>query len=413
MKEDVTMTFDRKTICLLVMVFVMGVEAVMVCASPQLIEVTGEYTTFEHLRETANIAEDRARTEAKRMAVEKTAVYVKNFSRQQGYALSLDEITVLAAGIVYVQSENVQREVSKNGAVNYRVSLTANVDVDNLNLAEKLKNKEELQRQIQLYNQLNEQYNNQKRANEEFKQQYANTQTSDDYTIEKISQTRKENEQNYQAYKLTQETLDAIGEGDFTRGITLAKKNLEYNPSSTMAYMDIGYCSFKLGNFGEAVKNLEQALSMQDNTEVNRLTTDLLALSYIGVGSKADMGAQSVAYLEKAETYRNQIVHPADKWEHDSILYSSLAAQYPILALEYHKQGNDGEAVKAFEKAIRAVEKSGTESRTVLIPIYFGLSLCHYGLGHKTLSLNYVKKSLSISPNDAGVRQWLEQLEKG
>ena len=403
---------NRKAICLWIVTFVMCIESVIVCASPLLIEVTGEYTTFEKLHETESIAEDRARTEAKRMAVERTAVYVKNFSRQNGYTLSRDETIVLAAGIVYVQNENVQREILKNGTINYRVTITADVDVDNLNLAEKLKDKEELQRQIQLYNQLNEQYNNQQRANEEFKQQYANAQASDDYTIEKISQTRKENEQNYQVYKLSRETLESIGKGDFAKSITIAEKILEYNPYSAMTYMNIGYCNFKLGNFEEAVKNLEIALSMQNNAEQNKITIDLLALSYIGTGLKVDMGVQSVAFLEKAEGYRNRIVLPSDKWEHDDILYGNLATHYSISAIEYHKQKKDGEAVKTFEKALKALEKSGIESKDSLSYIYFGLSMCHYRLKNKTLSLDFAKEALSINPNNKNISQWFKQLEK-
>lgn len=136
------------------------------------VKATGEYSLPENMDEPFSTAIERARTEAKRNAIEQIAVYVSSHSISKGYQLTTDEVEILAAQIIKVKKETSEKEMMKNGDIKFIVNIEATANPDELDLPQILKQKHELEQSVKIHAKLTKLYNEQKSLNDNLKKMY-------------------------------------------------------------------------------------------------------------------------------------------------------------------------------------------------------------------------------------------------
>ena len=130
--------------CVLAAAFVVLTALSAACeAAVQTIEATGVYVMGDN--DSPKIARDAARQEAMRVAVEKAGLYVESYSKTQNMQLTEDEVRTISGAVLKVTKEEAIPEL-KGSTLKYTVNLTAEVDTDQINLQEMMKNKTEEQK---------------------------------------------------------------------------------------------------------------------------------------------------------------------------------------------------------------------------------------------------------------------------
>lgn len=112
-------------------------------AAPQEITASGVYIMGEN--DSPKIAKDAARQEAMRAATEKAGVYVESYSKTQNMELSADDVRVISGAVLKVLREQAVPELSA-GVWKYTVTLTCEVDTDNIDLKTMLENRNKLEK---------------------------------------------------------------------------------------------------------------------------------------------------------------------------------------------------------------------------------------------------------------------------
>ena len=131
----------RAALCALILAIAPNVSA-----APEIIEADGVYMMGDN--DTPKSARDAARNEAMRAATERAGVYIESVSEVQDYALTRDEIRMVAAAVLRVLNEQVTPELVGD-AWRYRVHLVCSVDTDGIDLAALAGDKAELARLTQ------------------------------------------------------------------------------------------------------------------------------------------------------------------------------------------------------------------------------------------------------------------------
>ena len=131
----------RAALCALILAIAPNVSA-----APEIIEADGVYMMGDN--DTPKSARDAARNEAMRAATERAGVYIESVSEVQDYALTHDEIRMVAAAVLRVLNEQVTPELVGD-AWRYRVHLVCSVDTDGIDLAALAGDKAELARLTQ------------------------------------------------------------------------------------------------------------------------------------------------------------------------------------------------------------------------------------------------------------------------
>jgi len=117
----------RAALCALILAIAPNVSA-----APEIIEADGVSMMGDN--DTPKSARDAARNEAMRAATERAGVYIESVSEVQDYALTRDEIRMVAAAVLRVLNEQVTPELVGD-AWRYRVHLVCSVDTDGIDLA--------------------------------------------------------------------------------------------------------------------------------------------------------------------------------------------------------------------------------------------------------------------------------------
>ncbi|MCR5758170.1 MAG: hypothetical protein K6F95_09720 [Selenomonas sp.] len=112
-------------------------------AVPQQITASGVYVMGEN--DSPKIAKDAARQEAMRAATEKAGVYVESYSKTKNMELSADDVRVISGAVLKVLREQAVPELSA-GVWKYTVTLTCEVDTDNIDLQSMLENRSKLEK---------------------------------------------------------------------------------------------------------------------------------------------------------------------------------------------------------------------------------------------------------------------------
>ena len=152
---------------------ILGIILGLVCllpvnglAAPQQITASGVYIMGEN--DSPKIAKDAARQEAMRSATEKAGVYVESYSKTQNMELTADDVKVISGAVLKVLREQAVPELSA-GVWKYTVTLTCEVDTDNIDLKSMMENRSKLEK-------LQKERDALKKQNEELLERYKQAQ---------------------------------------------------------------------------------------------------------------------------------------------------------------------------------------------------------------------------------------------
>lgn len=145
----------------------------LVSAAPQVITATGTYIMGEN--DSPKIAKEAARQEALRIATERAGVYVESYSKTQHMELSEDEVRTISGTVLKVTQETDQPQLNGN-VWRYNVTVTAEIDTDNLDLKAMLARKDEIEK-------LQKERDDLKKQNEELLQKYQQAEGKDKASI--------------------------------------------------------------------------------------------------------------------------------------------------------------------------------------------------------------------------------------
>ena len=397
-------------------------------AELQCLKASGEYILIKKSNETVEIAKDMARKEAKRVATEETGLLIKSYSVVQGFELTKDEITVIAAQKLYVKNETIKTEKFSNGDVKFVVTIEVEFDPDKVNLDEILNNREELERKAQEYRTLNEKYELQRNANEEFKREYARLQSADIRTSSEIEANRKATDNLYKKRKYLEDAYNfLINKKDYFKCIDICEKVLKLDSESESAYIYLMLCYGKLDNHNESMRAAENVVrinpksSMADSAyliiasgnaiikkypaalnaakKLIAMNTDKMKLdgAYKIIASVSMMNGK---YLEAIEAATKLLSLNPD--ENDlNMAYDIIGNGNFILGLENIEEKKYSEALKNFETSLEIKNKcTEVMDKIALDEIYAFISSCHFRLRNYSKALEYSTQALSFNPNN-------------
>lgn len=191
-------------------------------AAPQQITASGVYIMGEN--DSPKIAKDAARQEAMRSATEKAGVYVESYSKTQNMELTADDVKVISGAVLKVLREQAVPELSA-GVWKYTVTLTCEVDTDNIDLKSMMENRSKLEK-------LQKERDALKKQNEELLEKYKQAQGQEK---EKIG---SELESQYSLQDIFDRCAVMIQQGEQRRAIFELNKVIDDNKvtDSPLAY---------------------------------------------------------------------------------------------------------------------------------------------------------------------------------
>lgn len=92
----------------------------------------GEGTAIASETETQDQITKRATTYALKDAQEQVGNFIRNFAKTHGFEFNADEIETLVIGVMKITDNKVANSTNDDGAIQIRVTLTAQIDTDNL-----------------------------------------------------------------------------------------------------------------------------------------------------------------------------------------------------------------------------------------------------------------------------------------
>lgn len=223
----------------------------VVNATPQTITASGIYIMDTERDETFAVAEDRARKEALRAAVEESGLYLQSVSKTVNNKLTKDELQVLAAAVLKVQSENVSKKVDGN-FIEFTVSITAVVDADAVNLDELVAKKKNWENRVEENQRQQEEYEQLKAENERLKADFAKATTESER--KRIKAASLQNDKLFQANQYLDKSIEMLNAGEWLSSLDESKKALETDSTNADALASRARAHVK-GNELEAAKD--------------------------------------------------------------------------------------------------------------------------------------------------------------
>jgi len=324
--------------------------------------------------ETPTVAESRALLQAKRTAVEEAGTYVESYSKTRNFQLTVDEIQVLASGVMEVEVLEKKRTVVGDG-FNFWIKIKARVSTDKMEeMAKRVKEKSV----VDDYKKIQEAYDKSQKGIEELKGQLSAAKNATDK--KKIETRITDDERLFQANvwleignmhlinvwfergnkHLIKKEFDAAIEA-YTNAIAL-------NPNLAYAYSFRGFAYRGNSQYDRAILDYNKALEANPN--------------------------DAEAYLSRGASY-------AGKGQFDMAIldYNKALEANPNYAEAYNKRGLAYANKDQYEKAVldhnKALEIDPNHSKTYL---YRGnvYTLC----GQYERAIIDFNKALEIEPDD-------------
>ena len=234
-------------------------------ASETLIEATGEYIMDSRLDETTATATARAREEAKRIAIEKAGVYLQTYSKVVDFQLTEDEVESVAAGLLKIQSESSNVEVTgeEKNLLKFTVHIKALVnDLSDADLKALLQERKSFAEVVRKYQELKTEHAALKNQMEELKRNYntANDKQKADIKLEVVRNTEK-----FSALEAMEKANDFYFAKNYAQALAAYDEAIKFNPQSAEAYNNRGIVKYALGEFQAATEDFSAAIKLKPN----------------------------------------------------------------------------------------------------------------------------------------------------
>ena len=101
-------------------------------ANIQIIEAEGAYTVSNYSGESVQIAREKAKNEAVRIALNKAGIYVESYSKIDDMRLTREEMRTITGKVIKIENEQYKVELIEDHKLKYTVSITAVIDTNNI-----------------------------------------------------------------------------------------------------------------------------------------------------------------------------------------------------------------------------------------------------------------------------------------
>ena len=126
----------------------------MVSAEILEVDAVGEYTAGKN--ETMLVAEEFARQEAHRIAIEQVGIYLESHTEMIDQQITKDEVRAVAAAILKVPEENYDQEFVGNGGFKVTCRIHAVIDTEKVDIATIASDKKDLKNRNGLMNKVDQ-----------------------------------------------------------------------------------------------------------------------------------------------------------------------------------------------------------------------------------------------------------------
>ncbi len=335
----------------------------------QTIEATGSYTMLAGMEEPFSVAEERARKEARRSAIEQVAVYVESLSSIREGKLTHDEVRAISSGLLRIQEEESKREfVGPQKDIKFTVKIKAVANASDEDLRQLLQNHMMLDEIVLQYQTLTSMLEAEKKQNEEIKQRFAANKERDDKTTKELQRLRSEGEKRLQVAHYISESFDLHNIGQFNEAIERLKKVIAIDPQNGFAYFGLGDNYGHLGDSDASLTYYLKALEYYTGSHQKDVLYNNLGMAF---GIKGD-NKQSILYFQKAVElapynglwranlggayveigdYKNGIIELSKALEQNVYHNDAKGMIYGRLGVAYRMTGDNSQAISYFLKA--------------------------------------------------------------
>lgn len=368
----------------------------VVQAQSRIVNATGEYIFFADLNE--NFAEEKAHFDAKRNAVEQTALYLQSHSKLKNYKVSQDSIRVFAVQILQVIKEETFVEIMDEKTKKFVVKIEAVFDDSRLD--EKFfKRKIEL---TDLYKELNTKYEEQKKFNEDLKRRYSEGVTSSEIALLKSQVSTYD--KNFQIISLMSQAIEFSKKENYSKALEISEEVLKYDLNNSPLsvdniYLFAGGCYVKMENYGKAIEYIKKAYAINPRNESARKAQALEY--YFSMKRHADRKE----YDKVIEDAQICIVINPD----DPNARQLLTNAYLLSGNQYMEKGDLNKAVTRLEDALSVAPQS--MGQKFFSACYFKLAELHGELKNYSKALEYYTKLSELNPHDEELKKFVEEFK--
>lgn len=277
-------------------------------AEIQTYEGTDEYIMSEF--ETPDVAKQRAKQKAERMAIESAGVFVESTTEVSNSMVTKDEIVTMTGGILKVLDVQYKMIPMEDGST-FRVRATVKAQIDTDDIAKWLnRNAGERSELVDQNRELQKAIEEQDRQIAELKARLANAGTAQDK--EKISEQFAAEDKNFMANQKLQEALKFYYAGNLNGAMNSCTEALALNSNSGLAYSLRGTIYYQLGQYQNAISDLSQAAAFNSSDEkifYNRALANIKLQNYRAAAEDFTIAIQlnpndADAYYNRALCYQ-------------------------------------------------------------------------------------------------------------
>ena len=216
--------------------------------------------------ESVESATNRARCEAKRVAIEKAGVYLQSYSKSIDMQIEVDEIRMVASRLLKIQDEQSSVEIVENNLMKFTVTIQALVnDVDDEQLKSIMRDQTALEETKRKFNELQEEYNTLNRQMQEYVRDYDKANESEKIEIEKKA---ADNIEKFSAATFMEKGNDFYFEKNFEKSLSAYDTAIKLNSNFAEAYNNRGNAFTALEQYQNAIQDLNSALELDKNNAI-------------------------------------------------------------------------------------------------------------------------------------------------
>ena len=245
--------------------FVLAMLCMMLCmgacsAEPKIIVATGQYLVGDGEWESVDIAQERAKSNAIRNAVQKAGVYVVSYSKTKDFQIVEDEARFVAGTALEVLEETCVPEPIEDSMVQYKSTVRVMVDLDGI--MEKVKNQEReaLEKNMQSYNELLKRSQEIAEENEQIRKKYTATVWDEGSRSMQRAELAK-NDEKFEAVQLLMDGIGCMERGETAAALAAIEKSLRANPYE-IAYVLRGNLRLDARETDAAIADYTKAIEM-------------------------------------------------------------------------------------------------------------------------------------------------------
>ena len=329
-------------------------------AKVETYEGTDEYYVLGAV-EDINVARERARERALRVAREKAGVYIHTYSRTEFSELIADEIITVASGVLRVV-DTVYEIVQLTDMDGYLIRATVKADIDSDDLEKfLLKDADELSKITAADMVTRRQEAQQEQKIETLKQEYRQAKTPEEKDV--IAAQIVEEDKNFLSNLKLREGNKYRDEDKHKQAEKAFSEAIELNPDNALAWHNRGWAYVEQKRYQQALNDFNKASALKPNWE----------LPYFGRGWVFNQRKEYAAAVKEydkvielnpkyavawnnrgaAKSWLNQMREAVADYDKAIELKPNYAKAYENRGKAHGALGEDGKAEADFQRAIK------------------------------------------------------------